>query len=156
MIDQIKTVIFLIVFCLAGPSAALADWKTDINQYLKEKKYDEAQILLESNLPSLSEPDRQEALALLPYVFNRQGQMEKEKQAIVNYFEEYNQAEPLFQFLDFSVFNPVLEFWGQWKEEYPGSPTSIFWCRSQPKPEPFRKCFAWALTCQLKPIIKFS
>ena len=119
MIDQKKTVIFLIVFCLAGLSTALADWKTDINQYLKEKKYEEAQILLESSLPSLSEPDRQEALALLPYVLNRQGQMEKEKQAIVNYFEEYNQADLLFQFLDFSVFNPVLEFWGRWKEEYP-------------------------------------
>jgi hypothetical protein len=66
MINQIKTVIFLIVFCLPGPSVALADWKADINQYLKEKKFEEAQILLEINLPSLSEPDRQEALPFYP------------------------------------------------------------------------------------------
>lgn len=61
MTDQKKTVIYLIVFYLLAPSLALADWKTDINQYLKEEKWEEAQILLENSLPSLAEPDRQEA-----------------------------------------------------------------------------------------------
>lgn len=119
MTDQKKTVIYLIVFYLLAPSLALADWKTDINQYLKEEKWEEAQILLENSLPSLAEPDRQEALAILPYIYHRLGQTEKEKQAVVNYFEEYNLAEPLFEFLDFSVFNPWQEFWGKWERDYP-------------------------------------
>ncbi|HRD02333.1 MAG TPA: hypothetical protein PLP57_06800 [Candidatus Saccharicenans sp.] len=119
MTDPRKTAILLIIFSLFSPLLVLADWKTDVNQYLKENKFKEAQILLESSLPSLSEPDRQEALALLPYIHHRLGQTEKEKQAMVNYFEEYNQGEPLFEFLDFSVFNPLLEFWGRWKKEYP-------------------------------------
>ncbi|MDD8020330.1 MAG: hypothetical protein PHU81_03970 [Acidobacteriota bacterium] len=114
-----KIVVLLTVFCLLSTSLARGDWKTDINQCLKEKKFQEAGIILESSLPSLPEPDRQEALGLLPYIYHQGGQIEKEKQALIDYFEEYNHAQPVFEFLDFSLFNPVLEFWSKWQGEYP-------------------------------------
>jgi len=156
MIDQKKAVIHLIVFYLLVPSLALADWKTDINQYLKEERWVEAQILLENSLSSLAEPDRQEALAILPYIYHRLGQTEKEKQAIVNYFEQYNLAEPLFEFLDFSVFNPCWSSGEDGKKTILSLPMLIFLCLLQLNHELSLKCFAWALTCRQTPIIKFK
>ncbi|MGB9765056.1 MAG: hypothetical protein ACPLZD_06875 [Candidatus Saccharicenans sp.] len=96
-----------------------ADWKSEVNQYLKEQKYAEARNLVEINLSKLENVERQEALALLPYLCSQNHQAKEEKQAIINYFEEYGNSLPTFEFLDFSIFGPILDYWEKWKEGYP-------------------------------------
>jgi hypothetical protein len=99
--------------------SALADWKSEVNQYLKERKFPEARNIIEINLTHLEGTEKLEALALLPYILHQTDQITEEKQAVINYFEEYGNFQPIFDFLDFSVFSPVLDFWTKWREEYP-------------------------------------
>ncbi|MBC7361098.1 MAG: hypothetical protein H5U06_02265 [Candidatus Aminicenantes bacterium] len=119
MTKNFRIGIWILLTCLLIFPSARADWKSQINQYLKQHEYAEAQNLLKINLSKLENSDKQEALALLPYLYHRNNLPAEEKKAVIDYFEEYGQAQPLFEFLDFSVFNDVLEFWGKWREEYP-------------------------------------
>jgi hypothetical protein len=119
MINNFKRQVWILFTCLVLFSSAQADWKFQINQYLKEQEFPEALNLLEINLSKLEKTEKQEALALLPYLYHQNKLLAEEKKAMIDYFEEYGSLQPLFEFLDFSVFNEVLQFWGKWQENYP-------------------------------------
>jgi hypothetical protein len=110
----ILPLLLLPAFLQAGP-----DWKSEINAKLKNNDYEAARLLLETTLPQLEKSERQEALALLPFVLNKLGLAEEEKKALIDYFEEAGQNQPVLEFLDFSVFSQVLEYLGHWKETFP-------------------------------------
>lgn len=119
MTKHSKRGLFYFLICLVFFSFARADWKSQLNQYLKQQQYAEAQNLLQLSLPSLENAEKQEALALLPYLLHKNNLLTEEKKAIIEYFEEYGLSQPLFEFLDFSVFSEIIEFWGKWRSEYP-------------------------------------
>ncbi len=104
-------------FCLAV--TARADWKAEINELLKNREYEPALNLLESTLPGLEQAEKQEALALLPFLYFKNNLPSEEKRALIDYFEEFGDSQPLLAFLDFSVFNQALEYWGRWREDFP-------------------------------------
>jgi len=120
MIKKLKPgFVMLLTFFLAGLSSARSDWKFQTNQYLKQGEFLAALNFLESNLPNLEPGEKQEARALVPYLYHRSNLPDEEKKAIIDYFEEYGISQPLFDFLDFRVFTDVIEFWGEWREQYP-------------------------------------
>jgi len=96
-----------------------ADWKFELNQLLKQNEHQQALNLIEITINQVEKSERQEALALLPFLYFKNNLPEEEKKAVINYFEEFGQDQPLFEFLDFSIFDQVIEYWGKWREEYP-------------------------------------
>lgn len=109
--------VMLTFFCLAIP--VRADWKSEINELLKNREYETALNLLETTMAGLEKAERQEALALLPFLYFKNNLPGEEKRAIIDYFEEFGDSAPLLAFLDFSVFNQALEYWGRWREDFP-------------------------------------
>lgn len=106
--------LLLPLFLIASP-----DWKSDLNQKLKDGEYTEALALLDTNLPGLEKTERQEALAIRCFILNKLQKTKEEKEALVDYFEEFGQNQPVLEFLDFSQFHQVLEYWGNWLENFP-------------------------------------
>lgn len=114
-----RLVLLLILgfFCLSV--SARADWKSEINELLKNREYEPALNLLETTLSGLDQAEKQDALALLPFLYFKNNLPAEEKKALIDYFEEFGEAQPLLSFLDFSVFNQALEYWGRWREDFP-------------------------------------
>jgi len=114
-------ILAIIIISLGLPSLlkATPDWKSEINLKLKNSEYEEALVLIESNLPQLEKTEKQEALALRPFILNKLGQAGEEKKALIDYFEEFGQNQPVLEFLDFSIFSQVLEYWGNWLGYFP-------------------------------------
>ncbi|MDI6849509.1 MAG: hypothetical protein QME69_06930 [Candidatus Saccharicenans sp.] len=104
-------------FCLA--LFARADWKSEINEKLKNREYEPALNLLENTLAGLDETEKQDALALLPFLYFKNNLPTDEKKALIDYFEEFGDSQPILSFLDFSVFSQALEYWGRWREDFP-------------------------------------
>lgn len=121
MTETKKTRLVLLVllgfFCL--DLAAAADWKSEINELLKNREYEPALNLLETALAGLDQNEKQDALALLPFLYFKNNLPSEEKSALIDYFEEFGDSQPLLSFLDFSVFNQALEYWGRWREDFP-------------------------------------
>jgi len=117
--NRIRSTCLLIlgVFCLFV--SARADWKSEINELLKNREYEPALNLLESTLAGLEQAEKQDALALLPFLYFKNNLPAEEKKALIDYFEEFGDSQPLLSFLDFSVFNQALEYWGRWREDFP-------------------------------------
>ncbi|MGQ9800920.1 MAG: hypothetical protein ACUVRL_04565 [Candidatus Saccharicenans sp.] len=111
--------VLIILSCLLLFLSARADWKSEINELLKQREYEPALNLLESTLPGLEQADLQDARGLLPFLYFKNNLPEEEKKALIEYFEEYGDSQPLLSFLDFSIFNQALEYWGRWREEFP-------------------------------------
>lgn len=109
----------LVLSCLLLFLSARGDWKSEINELLQQREYEPALILLESKLPELQQADLQEARGLLPFLYFKNNLPAEEKKALIEYFEEYGDSQPLLSFLDFSIFNQALEYWGRWREEFP-------------------------------------
>lgn len=110
----IITLLLQSVFLTAAP-----DWKNEINLKLKNGLYADALSLLESLLPGLEKAEKQEAMALRPFILNLTEKPEEEKKALIDYFEEFDGTQPVLEFLDFSIFNRLLEYWSQWQENFP-------------------------------------
>lgn len=119
MIKRIGPMGLLFLGCIILPVFLRADWKSDLNLMLKENDYKQALSLLETTLKEMESADRQEALALLPFIYSKNNLPDEEKKALIDYFEEFGDSQPLLSFLDFSVFNQALEYWGKWRQEYP-------------------------------------
>lgn len=119
MIKKSLFTLFLALCCFWLPWSARADWKTEINELLKQREFDPALNLLEKTLPGLDKSERQDAMAILPFLYFKNNLPAEEKQAIIDYFEEFGDSLPLLSFLDFSIFNQALEYWGRWRDEFP-------------------------------------
>ncbi|MBC7348356.1 MAG: hypothetical protein H5U05_00115 [Candidatus Aminicenantes bacterium] len=119
MIEKRCRSLLLVLSCLLLFLSARADWKSEINELLKQREYEPALNLLEKTLPGLEQAERQEARGLLPFLYFKNNLPEEEKKALIDYFEEYGESQPLLSFLDFSVFNQALEYWSRWREEFP-------------------------------------
>lgn len=122
MNDKINNLLFLLILLhliLPVLLQATPDWKNEINAKLKNNDFEAAHLLLEEILPQLEKNERTEALAILPFVLNKLELVEEEKKALIDYFEETGQNQPVLEFLDFSVFSQVLEYLGHWKENFP-------------------------------------
>jgi len=116
---RIRLFILLMLGCCFLAISARADWKSDINELLKNREYEPALNLLESTLAGLEQTEKQDALALLPFLYFKNNLPAEEKRALIDYFEEFGDSQPILSFLDFSVFNQALEFWGRWREDFP-------------------------------------
>ncbi len=116
---KICLIFWILINCLVPLSQAQVNWKSEVNQLLKQKDYRQALHFLEETIQNLENADLQEARALLSFIYYKNNLPEEEKRAIIDYFEEYGQADTVFAFLDYSVFSEVLEFWGKWRSDYP-------------------------------------
>ncbi|MGB4704679.1 MAG: hypothetical protein WBI18_06355 [Candidatus Saccharicenans sp.] len=119
MTEKISKILLLFLLGLSLAAPLQADWKSEINDLLKQKDFISALDRLEKTFPALEQTERQEAMALLPFLYFKNNLPEEEKKALIDYFEENGDSTPLLSFLDLSVFDQVLAYWGRWRNEFP-------------------------------------
>lgn len=104
---------------LPGPAGA-ADWKTEFLAYLGAKPdFRGAREFLTEKAKGMEEPDRQTAVALLPYLAWKSGDEAAERDLVSDYFEKYLDNNPEIGFLADSVLRDFLVFWARWRSGYP-------------------------------------
>lgn len=83
MIKRIGPIGLLFLGCIILPVFLRADWKSDLNLMLKENDYKQALSLLETTLKEMESADRQEALALLPFIYSKNNLPDEEKRLLL-------------------------------------------------------------------------
>jgi hypothetical protein len=117
MTKRIPAAIFLL-FALAP--LLRADWKSELLSRLgRTPDYRAAYEYLVEESKNLEPEDRQTTGVLLPFLAGKLGDVVRERDLAVDYFETYRDNDPDFGFLDDYTLRDFLAFWFRWKRSYP-------------------------------------
>ena len=115
-----KRITAVIVGVLALAAGLRADWKTELNSRLgRNPDYRAAWDYLTEAVKTLEPKDKQTAVFILPFLAEKLGDKDGEKELAADYFETYLDNDPDFGFLESYALRDLLAFWSAWKRIYP-------------------------------------
>ena len=128
---MIKKLPVVILLCLCCANLFAADWKTEVMGFLEpQRDYAAAAARLREIYPKIDSDDKPNALSFLAFLERKSGRPGDEARRIAEFFESYQDREPLFLILDESLRRDFIEFWARWKASYPLANGLVFLERS--------------------------
>ena len=117
---MIKKIIAACLFLFLSVSALRADWKTEVSNRLGlERNFSAALSYLREAYPSIDALEKPNALALLAFFCRKNNDLGEEARYVIDYFETYREADPMFEFLEEDIRRDFVIFWGKWTSLYP-------------------------------------
>ncbi|HUT08108.1 MAG TPA: hypothetical protein VMY15_04620 [Candidatus Latescibacteria bacterium] len=110
----------VLLLLLALAPLLRADWKSELLSRLgRTPDYRAAYDYLVEESKKMEPEDKQTASVLLPFLAGKLGDVIRERDLAVEYFETYRDYDPDFGFLDDYTLRDFIAFWARWKNSYP-------------------------------------
>ena len=117
---MIKRTAAALVLVLALAPLLRADWRSELLARLgRDPDHQAAWDYLVEETKKLEGDDRQTASLILPYLAEKLGDKDRERELATEYFETYRDNDPDFGFLDEYTLRDFIPFWVTWKRIYP-------------------------------------
>jgi hypothetical protein len=113
-----KTAVFLFILSLS--SFSYGDWKSDIFNFLVDKKDYKGAIEYLFSYREKNEKIFNPAICgLLAYSFNKLNDKDNEYRWLSEYFEKYRGREAIFDFMDEATYAQIVDYFTFWRWRYP-------------------------------------